>query len=66
MKFDCHFLDEGFTARDILDQKINEVSSSDDKDVFYVADLGDIVKKHLRWFKALPLSHPLLCSQMQL
>lgn len=27
-EFDCHFLDEGFTAKDILDQKINEASSS--------------------------------------
>lgn len=27
-EFDCHFLDEGFSAKDILDQKINEVSSS--------------------------------------
>jgi hypothetical protein len=27
-EFDCHILDEGFTAKDILDQKINEVSSS--------------------------------------
>lgn len=27
-EFECHFLDEGFTAKDILDQKINEVSSS--------------------------------------
>ncbi|XP_059516533.1 ornithine decarboxylase isoform X3 [Myotis daubentonii] len=56
--FDCHFLDEGFTAKDILDQKINEVSSSDDKDAFYVADLGDILKKHLRWLKALPRVTP--------
>uniref|UniRef100_A0A8C5LBL5 Ornithine decarboxylase n=1 Tax=Jaculus jaculus TaxID=51337 RepID=A0A8C5LBL5_JACJA len=53
-EIDCHILDEGFTAKDILDQKINEVSSDDDKDVFYVADLGDILKKHLRWLKALP------------
>ncbi|XP_053565660.1 ornithine decarboxylase [Bombina bombina] len=56
--FDFSFLEEGFTARDILEQKINEVSSSDDKDAFYVADLGDIVKKHLRWFKALPRVTP--------
>ncbi|XP_048209374.1 ornithine decarboxylase [Perognathus longimembris pacificus] len=55
---DCHILDEGFTAKDILDQKINEVSSSDDKDAFYVADLGDILKKHLRWLKALPRVTP--------
>ncbi|CAO2593981.1 Ornithine decarboxylase [Lemmus lemmus] len=47
-------MDEGFTAKDILDQNINEVSSSDDKDAFYVADPGDILKKHLRWLKALP------------
>uniref|UniRef100_A0A8C5VLD5 Ornithine decarboxylase n=1 Tax=Microcebus murinus TaxID=30608 RepID=A0A8C5VLD5_MICMU len=57
-EFDYHFLDEGFTAKDILDQKINEVSSSDDKDAFYVADLGDILKKHRRWLKALPRVAP--------
>uniref|UniRef100_F6Y6I2 Ornithine decarboxylase n=1 Tax=Monodelphis domestica TaxID=13616 RepID=F6Y6I2_MONDO len=57
-EFDFNFLDEGFTAKDILDQKINEVSSSDDKDAFYVADLGDILKKHLRWYKALPRVTP--------
>uniref|UniRef100_A0A7N4PTK0 Ornithine decarboxylase n=1 Tax=Sarcophilus harrisii TaxID=9305 RepID=A0A7N4PTK0_SARHA len=38
-KFNFNFLDEGFTTKDIMDQKINEVSSSDDKDTFYVADL---------------------------
>ncbi|NXB43253.1 DCOR decarboxylase, partial [Leucopsar rothschildi] len=57
-EFELTFLDEGFTAKDILDQKINEVSSSDDKDAFYVADLGDIVKKHMRWHKALPRVTP--------
>ncbi|XP_078503930.1 ornithine decarboxylase [Lissotriton helveticus] len=57
-EFDFSFIEEGFSARDILEQKINEVSSSDDKDAFYVADLGDIVKKHLRWFKALPRVTP--------
>ncbi|KAI1241235.1 hypothetical protein IHE44_0009704 [Lamprotornis superbus] len=30
----------------------------DDKDAFYVADLGDIVKKHMRWHKALPRVTP--------
>ncbi|XP_069584193.1 ornithine decarboxylase [Ranitomeya imitator] len=56
--FDFSFLEEGFSARDVLEQKINEVSLSDDKDAFYVADLGDIVKKHVRWFKALPRVTP--------
>ncbi|KAF3831625.1 hypothetical protein GH733_000437 [Mirounga leonina] len=39
-------------------KKINEVSSSDDKDAFCVVDLGDILKKHLRWLKALPQVTP--------
>uniref|UniRef100_G1QBX1 Ornithine decarboxylase n=1 Tax=Myotis lucifugus TaxID=59463 RepID=G1QBX1_MYOLU len=53
-EFDCHFLNEGFTAKDLLDQTIDEVSSSNDKDAFSAADLGDILKKHLKWLKALP------------
>ncbi|XP_006626107.1 ornithine decarboxylase [Lepisosteus oculatus] len=57
-EFDFAFLDEGFTARDIVEQKINEVSLSDDKDAFYVADLGDVLKKHLRWVRALPRVTP--------
>uniref|UniRef100_A0A8C6R126 Ornithine decarboxylase n=1 Tax=Nannospalax galili TaxID=1026970 RepID=A0A8C6R126_NANGA len=55
---DCHILDEGFTAKDILDQKINEVSSDDGKGAFYVTDLRDILKKHLRWLKALSYVTP--------
>ena len=57
-EFDRHFLEEGFTAKDILDQKINEVSSSDDNNAFFVTDLGDILKKHLRWLKALRQLRP--------
>ncbi|XP_039604831.1 ornithine decarboxylase [Polypterus senegalus] len=56
--FDFSFLEEGFVARDIVEQKINEVSLSDDKDAFYVADLGDVLKKHLRWTRALPRVTP--------
>ena len=63
-EFGCHFLHEGFTAKDILDQKISEVSSSSDKDAFYVADLGDGLKKR-EMVKSSPSGHPLLCSQMQ-
>ncbi|XP_077344906.1 ornithine decarboxylase 1-like isoform X1 [Lithobates pipiens] len=58
LSLDFSFLEEGFTARDILEQKINAVSFSDDKDAFYVADLGDIVKKHIQWLKALPRVAP--------
>lgn len=32
--------------------------SQDDKDAFYIADLGDVLKKHLRWYKALPRVSP--------
>ncbi|KAI5102579.1 ornithine decarboxylase, partial [Silurus meridionalis] len=56
--FEFSFLDEGFCARDIVEQKINESTSSDDKDAFFVADLGDVLKKHLRWARALPRVKP--------
>ncbi|XP_060709420.1 ornithine decarboxylase [Hemiscyllium ocellatum] len=57
-EFDFAFLEEGFSARDILESKINEVTHSDDKDAFYVADLGDVVKKHMRWQRVLPRVAP--------
>ncbi|XP_028294397.1 ornithine decarboxylase [Gouania willdenowi] len=57
-EFEFSFLDEGFSARDIVEQKINESSSTDDRDAFYVCDLGDVLKKHLRWVRALPRITP--------
>ncbi|KAM6917628.1 ornithine decarboxylase isoform 1-T1 [Lycodopsis pacificus] len=53
-EFDFSFLEEGFSARDIVEQTINESSMTDDRDAFYVCDLGDVLKKHLRWVRALP------------
>ncbi|XP_017331661.1 ornithine decarboxylase isoform X1 [Ictalurus punctatus] len=53
--FEITLLEEGFCAKDIVEQKI---TSSINKDAFYVADLGDIFKKHLRWVHALPRVKP--------
>lgn len=55
---DFAFLEEGFSARDIVEQKINESSMTDDRDAFYVCDLGDVLKKHLRWARAMPRITP--------
>ncbi|KAJ8333065.1 hypothetical protein SKAU_G00419610 [Synaphobranchus kaupii] len=52
------FLEEGFCAHDIVEQRMKELSMSDDKDAFYVADLGDVLKKHLRWVRAMPRVTP--------
>ncbi|CAN9502039.1 unnamed protein product [Ophioblennius macclurei] len=52
------YLEEGFSARDTLEQKINEASITDDKDAFFVCDLGDILRKHLRWVRLLPRVTP--------
>lgn len=30
----------------------------DDRDAFYVCDLGDVLRKHLRWTRALPRITP--------
>ncbi|XP_061700511.1 ornithine decarboxylase [Syngnathoides biaculeatus] len=57
-EFDFSFLEEGFSAKDIVEQKINESSVTDDRDAFYVCDLGDVLKKHLRWARALPRVSP--------
>ncbi|KAJ8333068.1 hypothetical protein SKAU_G00419640 [Synaphobranchus kaupii] len=56
--FDFTFLEEGFCAHDIIEQRMKELSMSDDKDAFYVADLGDVLKKHLRWVRAMPRVTP--------
>ncbi|KAG7258704.1 hypothetical protein CRUP_002006 [Coryphaenoides rupestris] len=56
--FNLSLLEEGFTAQDSVDQTIKESSMGDDRDAFYVCDLGDLVKKHLRWAKALPRVTP--------
>ncbi|XP_035023919.2 ornithine decarboxylase isoform X2 [Hippoglossus stenolepis] len=53
-EFEFPFLEEGFSFRDTVEQKINESSRTDDRDAFYVCDLGDVLKKHLRWMRALP------------
>ncbi|KAM6979637.1 ornithine decarboxylase isoform 2-T2 [Aplochiton taeniatus] len=55
---DFSFLEEGFCARDIVEQKLNEASMTDDRDAFYVCDLGDVLKKHLRWTRTLPRVAP--------
>lgn len=57
-EIDFAFLEEGFSAKDVVEQKINESSLTDDRDAFYVCDLGDILKKHLRWVRALPRVTP--------
>ncbi|XP_064159170.1 ornithine decarboxylase-like isoform X1 [Anguilla rostrata] len=56
--FDFTVLEEGSCACDVLEQRITESSMSDDKDAFYVADLGEVLKKHLRWVRALPRVTP--------
>ncbi|XP_069392337.1 ornithine decarboxylase-like [Paralichthys olivaceus] len=56
--FEFPFLEECFSFRDTVGQKIIESSRTDDRDAFYVCDLGDVLKKHLRWMSALPQVSP--------
>ncbi|KAG9467017.1 hypothetical protein GDO78_015771 [Eleutherodactylus coqui] len=55
---DFIMVEEGFMARDLMEEIINDVSQTDDRDAFFVADLGDVVRKHLRFLKALPRVKP--------
>ncbi|NWX42296.1 AZIN2 inhibitor, partial [Steatornis caripensis] len=51
-------VEEGFTTRDLLENLLGELCQASDKQAFFVADLGAIVKKHLRFLKALPRVKP--------
>ncbi|XP_067854041.1 ornithine decarboxylase-like [Heptranchias perlo] len=55
---DIVILEEGVTASDFIDQKINEQRLTDSSDAFIVAELGDLVNQHLRWQRALPRVKP--------
>lgn len=51
-----------FFLQDIFIKHMSLSSSApflqDDRDAFYVCDLGDVLKKHLRWARALPRVTP--------
>ncbi|NXH63064.1 AZIN2 inhibitor, partial [Rhabdornis inornatus] len=51
-------VEEGFTTRDLLENILGELCQENEQQAFFVADLGDIVKKHLRFLKALPRVKP--------
>ncbi|NXO67925.1 AZIN2 inhibitor, partial [Phainopepla nitens] len=51
-------VEEGFTSRDLLENLLGELCQESEQQAFFVADLGDIVKKHLRFLKALPRVKP--------
>ncbi|NXK06196.1 AZIN2 inhibitor, partial [Herpetotheres cachinnans] len=51
-------VEEGFTTRDLLENLLMELCQASDQQAFFVADLGDIVKKHLCFLKALPRVRP--------
>ncbi|NWH15707.1 AZIN2 inhibitor, partial [Grus americana] len=51
-------VEEGFTTRDLLENLLVELCQVSDQQAFFVADLGDIVKKHLHFLKALPRVKP--------
>ncbi|NWW46428.1 AZIN2 inhibitor, partial [Pedionomus torquatus] len=51
-------VEEGFTTRDLLENLLVELCQESDQQGFFVADLGDIVKKHLHFLKSLPRVKP--------
>ncbi|NXX55278.1 AZIN2 inhibitor, partial [Scopus umbretta] len=51
-------VEEGFTTRDLLENLLVKLCQASNQQAFFVADLGDIVKKHLLFLKALPRVKP--------
>ncbi|KAM8977369.1 ornithine decarboxylase-like [Pelodytes ibericus] len=51
-------LEEGRSAQDFLKQKIKKNKLFENQDAFFVADLGDVVHKHLGFLQELPRVKP--------
>ncbi|XP_078729875.1 ornithine decarboxylase-like isoform X1 [Lampetra fluviatilis] len=49
--------DDDVETEEVL-RSLSKGEYADEKDAFYVVDLGDIVRKHLRWLGALPRVRP--------
>lgn len=57
-ELDIMMVEEGFTPRDLLESLLLEVSQMGNREAFFVVDLEDVLKKHLRLLKALPRIKP--------
>ncbi|XP_015273244.1 PREDICTED: antizyme inhibitor 2 isoform X1 [Gekko japonicus] len=57
-ELDVTMVEEGFTMKDLMESLLKEASQRGSQEAFFVADLGDVVKKHLRLLKALPRVKP--------
>ncbi|KAJ8289509.1 hypothetical protein GJAV_G00002140 [Gymnothorax javanicus] len=52
------FLEKGSSVEDFIQQKTKELSERGSLDAFFVVDLGEILRKHLRWVRAMPRVKP--------
>uniref|UniRef100_A0A8C5LXZ2 Orn/DAP/Arg decarboxylase 2 N-terminal domain-containing protein n=1 Tax=Leptobrachium leishanense TaxID=445787 RepID=A0A8C5LXZ2_9ANUR len=55
---DFTVLEEGFTARGLIEKIINDASQTEERDAFLVGDMEEVVKKHLHFLKTLPRVKP--------
>ncbi|XP_061099479.1 ornithine decarboxylase 1-like [Conger conger] len=56
--FGFAFLEDGATVQDVIEQRISELSKTDAREAFYVADLGQVVRRYLRWVRFMPRVTP--------
>ncbi|XP_061099595.1 ornithine decarboxylase 1-like [Conger conger] len=56
--FGFTFLKDGTSVQDFIDQRIKALSASDAKDAFYVADLGEVMRRYLLWVREIPRVTP--------
>lgn len=62
---DVMMVEEGFTTRDLLESLLLKVAQTGSQEAFFVANLEDVVKKHVHLLKALPRVkpfYPLKCN----
>ncbi|XP_061116373.1 ornithine decarboxylase 1-like [Conger conger] len=56
--FGFTLLEDGTSVQDVIDQKIDMLRVEEYKEAFFVADLGEVVRRYLLWVREIPRVTP--------
>ncbi|XP_061099389.1 ornithine decarboxylase 1-like [Conger conger] len=56
--FGFTLLEDGTSVQDVIDQKIDTLRAEESKEAFFVADLGEVVRRYQLWVREMPRVTP--------
>ncbi|XP_061099327.1 ornithine decarboxylase 1-like [Conger conger] len=56
--FGFTLLEDGTSVQDVIDQKIDTLRAEESKEAFFVADLGEVVRRYQLWVREIPRVTP--------